>query len=64
MMEKEITYWIEQQLNFLDDLTPFCVATRYPAYKTKMALIATQDVSKNYLRQTKDLFAWLKELMK
>ena len=54
----------EGQLNFLDDLTPFCVAARYPAYKSKMALIATQEVSKNYLRQTKELFEWLKESMK
>lgn len=54
----------DQQLNFLDDLTPFCVATRYPAYKNKMAWIATQEVSKNYLQQTKELFEWLKELMK
>ena len=43
----------EQQLNFLDDLTPFCVAARYPAYKSKMALIATQEISKNYLQLTK-----------
>jgi len=54
----------EQQINFLDDLTPFCVAARYPAYKSKMASIATREVSIKYLQQTKELFAWLKELMK
>jgi len=53
-----------EQINFLDDLTPFCVAVRYPAYKEKMAKIATSDVSNHYLKQTKELFQWLSNLMK
>jgi len=52
------------QINFLDDLTPFCVAARYPAYKAKMAKIDTKEVSTHYLKQTKELFQWLSNLMK
>lgn len=57
MMQKE-------QIDFLDNLTPFCVATRYPAYKEKMKRIATRDVSNQYLKQTKEMFEWLSNLRK
>ena len=53
-----------EQINFLDDLTPFCVAARYPAYKAKMAKITTSDISNHYLNQTKEMFQWLSNLMK
>ncbi|MBN2092719.1 hypothetical protein JW964_24065 [candidate division KSB1 bacterium] len=39
-------------------------AARYPAYKAKMAKIATKEVSTHYLKQTKELFQWLSNLMK
>jgi len=55
---------VDDQINLLDDLTPFCVAARYPAYKAKMAKIATSEVSSHYLKQTKELFQWLSNLMK
>jgi len=55
---------VDDQINLLDDLTPFCVAARYPAYKAKMANIATSEVSSHYLKQTKELFQWLSNLMK
>jgi HEPN domain-containing protein len=54
----------DDQINFLDDLTPFCVAARYPAYKVKMAKIATREFSSYYLKQTKEMFQWLSNLMK
>ena len=54
----------QRQIDFLDNLTPFCVAARYPAYKDKMAKIATASVSEKYLKQTKGMFQWLKNLMK
>ena len=57
MMQKE-------QIDFLDDLTPFCVATRYPAYKEKMSKIATSDISNQYLNKTKELQKWLSNLTK
>ena len=53
----------EEQINFLDNLSPFCVAARYPAYKNKMATIATKTVSAMYLAQTKEMFQWLKNLI-
>lgn len=53
----------ESQINFFDDLTPFCIAARYPAYKDKMMKIATKEISQNYLKQTKDIFLWLNNLM-
>ncbi len=53
-----------EQINFLDNLTPFCVAARYPAYKEKMMKIATKEMSEKYLNQTKEMFQWLKNLMK
>ncbi|MCK5118917.1 MAG: HEPN domain-containing protein [Candidatus Latescibacteria bacterium] len=51
----------DEQLKLLDDLTPFCVMTRYPAYKEKMAAIATLDRSKEYLSRTKEMFRWLRQ---
>jgi len=51
----------DEQLKFLDDLTPFCVMARYPAYKEKMAAIATPDRSKEYLSRTKEMFEWLRQ---
>ncbi len=51
----------DEQLKFLDDLTPFCVMARYPAYKKKMAAIATLDRSKEYLSRTKEMFRWLRQ---
>jgi len=53
----------EEQINFLDDLSPFCVAARYPAYKNKMAGIATENVFAKYLVKTKEMFQWLKNLI-
>ena len=50
-----------EQFRFLDDLTPFCVMARYPAYKEKMAEIATSDRSKEYLSRTKEMFQWLRQ---
>ena len=54
----------DTQIKLLDDLTPFCVAARYPAYKDKMSKIATKTYSNQYLKKTKELFQWLKEMMK
>lgn len=54
----------DDQINFLDDLTPFCVAARYPAYKAKIAKIATKEFSSYYLKQTNEMFQWLSNLMK
>ncbi|MFH1006746.1 MAG: HEPN domain-containing protein [Candidatus Latescibacterota bacterium] len=51
----------DEQLKFLDDLTPFCVMTRYPAYKDKMAALSTPDPSEEYLSRTKEMFQWLRQ---
>ena len=50
----------EQQLNSLDILQPLNIEARYPSYKEKLLQTLDQNKSKQILKNTEELYQWLK----
>jgi len=50
----------EQQQNFLDVLQPLNIEARYPSYKEKLLQTLDQNKSKQILKNTEELYQWLK----
>ena len=51
----------EEQLDFLEELTPFNIEARYPMYKEKMAAKLSQAYCKNLLARTEEFLCWTKQ---
>lgn len=50
----------EDQLDFIDGLTPLNIEARYPSYKEKLLKNMTPDYCKNLISKTKELLSWIR----
>lgn len=50
--------------NFLNRLMPLNIQARYPQDKEELLKILTGRVCQDLLKQTEDLFVWIKQLLK
>ena len=53
-----------EQRNLLDKVTDFNIQTRYPDYKLDFYNRCTKEYAGEYFRKIKELYAWLKSLIK
>jgi HEPN domain-containing protein len=51
----------ESQQDLILYLEPLNIEARYPAYKDKLFKTFTEDKCKNILKNTEDLFEWIKQ---
>lgn len=51
----------EEQKNFIDQVEPLNIETRYPSYKEKLMKSLTKEKCKEILNNTKNLQEWIKE---
>jgi HEPN domain-containing protein len=51
----------EVQMDFLEELTPYNIEARYPAYKAKMASKLSPDYCKSLMTRTEDFVCWIKQ---
>jgi HEPN domain-containing protein len=54
----------ERYFDLFEDLTPFYIKTRYPAYKKGLAKIATQKFTEEKIRLVEEFITWLKPKLK
>lgn len=50
----------EQQLDFIDELEPLNIETRYPSYKERLMRSLNNDKCQELLKQTDELRKWIK----
>jgi len=50
----------EEQLSFLDIMTPMNIEARYPDYKSRILVSLNEGVCKNIMDQTKQMQLWIK----
>lgn len=51
-------------INFLSDLTPYAVESRYGDYKRKLSEIINKKMAIKYLDKTEEIFKWLRKRVK
>ncbi len=51
----------DKQVNFVLEVEPFNIETRYPDYKERLARRLTPDYCKTLISQTKTLQQWIKQ---
>jgi len=51
-----------EQMDLLEELTPFNIEARYPSYKEKMAAKLSPEYCKNLLMRTEEYLCWTKLL--
>ena len=54
----------EVQKDFVDQLDPLNIESRYPTYKKKLMQILTEKKCKQILKDTEDLFQWIKKRLR
>jgi HEPN domain-containing protein len=50
----------QSQKDFLAELTPFCIITRYAGYKKKLSELSNAKLAKATLAATEDFIQWVK----
>jgi len=55
---EEIT---EQQIDFLDEITPLQIEARYPEYKDQIALGLSNGICGEMIAETEELLCWIKQ---
>ncbi len=50
-----------EQLDFIDELAPLNIETRYPSYREEILKTMTEDYSGYVILRTKELHRWIKE---
>ena len=54
----------ESYLELMAELTTYYLEGRYPTYKQKLSSLITQDKAADILKKAKEIFQWLKSLLK
>jgi len=49
----------KEQFDFLAELTPYCVETRYGDYKDSLSEIVNKEMGEEIYEKTKEIFKWL-----
>ena len=50
-----------EQINFIEQLSPLNIRARYPDYKRELAKEMTETICENFIIKTKELQQWTKE---
>lgn len=53
----------DSQIDFIDELEPLNIEARYPTYKDEIFYTLNYDYCKILLNKTKELYAWIKQLL-
>jgi len=53
----------DEQIDFLEELTPFNIEARYPSHKEKMAIKLSHEYCKSILERTEGYLCWTKKLL-
>lgn len=48
-----------EHFNFLAELTPYCIETRYGDYKESLSEIINKGTAKEVYKKTREIFEWL-----
>ena len=48
-----------EQFNFLAELTPYCIETRYGDYKESLSEIINEERARKVYKKTQEMFKWL-----
>ena len=48
-----------EQFNFLAELTPYCIETRYGDYKESLSEIINEERARKVYEKTQEMFKWL-----
>ena len=51
----------DKQKELIKELTPLNIEARYPTYKEEISKYLTKEVSKRILKETEELYKWIKE---
>lgn len=51
----------EEQMNFIDELEPLNIESRYPSYKEQLLKTLTPEYCRGLLNRTNELKKWIKE---
>jgi|GEM_PF-92771 len=51
----------EEQKNFIEDLNPLNIESRYPEYKNQIAAGLTKEICAELIKGTEELLCWIKE---
>lgn len=51
----------EQQKELIKEILPLNIEARYPSYKEQISKYLTKDVCKRILKETEELYKWIKE---
>jgi HEPN domain-containing protein len=51
----------EEQQDFIDDLNPLNIESRYPEYKDEIAAGLTKESSREFVKGTEAMLCWIKE---
>ncbi|MCD6297180.1 MAG: HEPN domain-containing protein [Deltaproteobacteria bacterium] len=54
----------DKQLKLIAELTAYYIEGRYPTYKKKLSTLIDEEKSSSILKQTEELFKWLKSKLK
>ncbi len=49
----------QEQINFLAELTPFCIEARYGDFKESLSEIINKEKAKEVYQKTEEMFEWL-----
>ncbi|HDZ23679.1 MAG TPA: HEPN domain-containing protein [Desulfobacteraceae bacterium] len=49
----------QEQINFLAELTPFCIESRYGDFKESLSEIINEGNAQEVYQKTKEMFEWL-----
>lgn len=53
----------DEYQNFLADLTPFAVESRYGDYRRRLSEIINKKMARVYLEKSKEMFKWIRKTM-
>ena len=48
-----------RQIDFLSELTPFCIEARYGDFKESLSEIISKEKAKEVFEETREMFKWL-----
>ena len=54
----------DENKDFLADLTPFAIESRYGDYRNRLSEIIGRKMARNYLDKTKEMYKWIKKRIK
>ncbi|MFQ6082622.1 MAG: HEPN domain-containing protein [Candidatus Aminicenantia bacterium] len=54
----------KEQIDFCVNLTPFCFITRYAEERERLSRLANRKLAEDYFKKTKELYRWLRNLIK